>query len=76
MEIRHEIIEELGTLSDSGNFTKAVKVISWNGAEPVIDIRSWDNETGRARKGITLKADEVQPLIEALTAYQQKGGSL
>lgn len=68
-EITTEIIEHFGTLSASGHFEKQVNAVSWNGGEPVLDIRSWDTETGRARKGVTITAAEAPALIEAARAF-------
>ena len=69
-EITTEIIEHFGTLSASGHYAKQVNAVSWNGGEPVLDVRSWDTETGRARKGVTITAAEAPALIEAVRAFQ------
>ena len=41
-DIQHEIVIEIAVLSksDSG-YTKEVNLVSWNGAKPKYDIRSW-----------------------------------
>lgn len=39
-DIKYEIIEHIATLSTSDNgWSKEVNKVSWNDAEPVIDIR-------------------------------------
>ena len=66
--ITHEVQKRLAVLSASGAYEKQVNLISWNGADAVVDIRTWNTETGKASKGITIKPDEVPALIEALQA--------
>ncbi len=41
-EIKYEIIEKLGILSESTKgWTKELNLISWNGSTPKYDIRDW-----------------------------------
>ena len=41
-DIKYEIIEELGVLSESAKgWKKELNLISWNGAEPKYDLRDW-----------------------------------
>ena len=41
-DIKYEIIEELGVLSESAKgWQKELNLISWNGAEPKYDLRDW-----------------------------------
>ena len=65
-EVKFEIQEELGTLSESAKgWTKEVNLISWNGAAPKYDIRDWaPNE--KMGKGITLTAEEAEALYKIL----------
>lgn len=69
-KITHEVTRSLAVLSVSGTYEKQVNLISWNGADPVIDIRTWDTETGHAYKGVTIREDEVPALIDALMQLQ------
>ena len=64
--ITYEVVEALAVLSASGAYEKQVNLISWNGAEPVLDIRVWNTETGKAQKGITIKQNEIEPLLDSL----------
>nr|WP_318686750.1 PC4/YdbC family ssDNA-binding protein [uncultured Acetatifactor sp.] len=66
-EIQYEIVKEIAVLSksDSG-YTKELNLISWNGAEPKYDIRSFAPAREKCRKGITLTKAEVQTLFAAL----------
>lgn len=66
-EIKFEIQEELGTLSESAKgWTKEVNLISWNGAAPKYDIRDWAPNHEKMGKGITLTAEEVETLFKIL----------
>lgn len=50
---------------EDGEVQKQVNLISWNGKEPVIDIRTWSSK-GKPYKGITLTVNEAAGLKEAL----------
>jgi hypothetical protein len=44
-EIKYEIKESLGALSESSKgWTKELNLVSWNDREPKFDIREWDPE--------------------------------
>ena len=46
-----KITEEIAVLSVSGSgYTKEVNLVSWNGAEPKYDIRSWSPGRENAAK--------------------------
>ena len=67
-EIKYEIVEELGVLSESSKgWRKEVNKISWNGAEPKYDIRDWAPNHEKMGKGVTLTEDEATKLKELLT---------
>lgn len=62
-----KIIETFGTLSEQTNgWKKKLTLVSWNGKEPKYDIRSWDTETARCGKGITLTKEELYALKDIL----------
>ena len=66
-EIKYEIVEELGVLSESTKgWTKELNLISWNGATPKYDIRDWAPEHEKMGKGVTLSLDELKKLKEIL----------
>lgn len=66
-DIKFEIKEELGTLSESAKgWTKEVNLISWNGAAPKYDIRDWAPNHEKMGKGITLTAEEAETLYKIL----------
>lgn len=60
------IEKHIATLSGGENeVSKQINLVSWNGKPAVIDIRAWSGK-GKPYKGITLSADEVKALKEAL----------
>ena len=66
-DIKYEIVEELGVISESGKgWTKELNLVSWNGAAPKYDIRDWAPIHEKMGKGITLNSDEVNVLISLL----------
>lgn len=71
-EIKYEIIEELGVLSESAKgWTKELNLISWNGGAPKYDIRDWAPEHEKMGKGVTLSEEEAKKLAELLAAKLQ-----
>lgn len=67
-ELEYKIIEHIATISSKNNVTKELNRISYNGQEPKLDLRAWQQE-GRERrmlKGITLTDAEAAALKEAL----------
>lgn len=65
---RYEVKKHIATLSqtEDGRFTKEVNLISYNGAEPKLDIRKWDRENDKMQKGVTLNEAEVSALKACL----------
>ena len=52
-------------MNDKG-FSKEINLVSWNGAEPKYDIRTWHPEREKCGKGIALTRDEAIALMYAL----------
>ena len=68
-----EIKEEIGKLSEKKNgWAREVNLISWNGAEPKIDIRDWSADHSKMGKGITLTDEEAEELAQLLIAFMQQ----
>ena len=62
-----KISEEIAVLSVSGSgCTKEINLVSWNGAEPKYDIRSWSPGREKCGKGIALTQAEAKNLFLAL----------
>lgn len=71
-EIKYDIIEELGVLSESAKgWTKELNLISWNGGAPKYDVRDWAPEHEKMGKGVTLSEEEAKKLVELLAAKLQ-----
>lgn len=67
MELKFEIAEELGILSENEKgWRKELNLVSWNEREPKYDIRDWNPSHERMSKGITLTKEEAQALYEIL----------
>lgn len=63
MDVKYEIVEKLGVLSEGNNgWKKEINLISWNGREPKYDIRDWSENHEKMGKGITLTEDEATKL--------------
>ena len=72
-DIKYEIVEELGVISESAKgWQKELNLVSWNEAEPRYDLRDWAPDHEKMGKGITLSADEVQELFKLLEDIVKK----
>ena len=61
-----KVVKRIAVLSDpEAGYKKELNLVSWNGAEPKIDLRTWSPE-GIALKGLTMTEDEAKELCEAL----------
>jgi hypothetical protein len=69
-EFSYEIKERIAVLSEGkGGWSKELNLVSYNGAEAKVDIRSWQTtEDGERKmsKGITLSQAEAVKLRDAL----------
>lgn len=66
-EIKYEIKENLGVLSESAKgWTKELNLVSWNDKEEKFDIREWDPTHEKMGKGVTLSVEELTKLKEIL----------
>jgi len=69
-DIKYEITEQIAILSEKGEWTKELNKVSWNGRDAKYDLRDWNHEEGKMRKGITLTQEEVQKLKEVLDTIE------
>lgn len=67
-EFKYEILNNIGTLSENGSWSKELNRISWNGKEPKYDLRDWSENHEKMSKGITLSEDELRKLKEIIDA--------
>ena len=72
-DIKYEIKEELGVISESSKgWTKELNLVSWNGGTPKYDLRDWSPNHEKMGKGITLTAEKVKTLAELLSKIVEK----
>ncbi len=66
-DLKFEIINNIGVVSTgSSGWQLELNRVSWNGAEPKYDIRSWSPDHTKMGKGITLTEDDVVSLADLL----------
>ena len=66
-DIRFEIKEEIGVISDSSKgWTKELNMVSWNDGAAKYDIRDWAPGHEKMGKGVTLTEQEARELYEHL----------
>lgn len=64
-EFKYDVLADLGIIEEGSKFDIRVKVISWNGGKPKLDIRKWDEENNMG-KGISISLDCIDNLVEIL----------
>lgn len=70
-DIKYEIVKEIAVLAEgSKGWTKELNLISWNEREPKYDIREWAPEHEKMGKGVTLTADELKKMRDALNRLE------
>lgn len=69
----YEIVEHIATLSQSGDTTKELNKVSYNGSPAKYDLRSWKRTDGEEKllKGLTLTDEEATVLKEALNGREE-----
>lgn len=69
----YEIVEHIATLSQSGDTSKELNRVSYNGSPAKYDLRSWKRIDGEEKllKGLTLTDEEATALKEALNGREE-----
>ena len=67
-QFTYEVVKPIAVLSDTGKLATELNIISYGGNDPKYDLRKWRTGSGekKMQKGITLTAEEVVALREAL----------
>lgn len=72
--VKYEIIETIAVLNrteyKNHTVTKEINLISYDGAEPVYDVRKWKilpDGTREMFRGITLNSDEIKELMKVMS---------
>lgn len=69
-ELKYEIVDRIGVISVGRNgWSKEVNRVSWNGAEPKIDIRDWSADHSKMGKGLTFTLRDAETLAMILHNY-------
>lgn len=61
-KFKYEITERIAVLSEKGNWTKELNMVSWNGREAKYDIRDWNHKDEKMGKGVTLTPEDLENL--------------
>ncbi len=64
--LNFEVVEQLATLSESGNWTKQLNIVQWGDNIAKYDIRPWNKDHTKSGKGVTLTLQELVALKKAL----------
>lgn len=70
MSERFEIREHLGVIGKKKGMTRELNIVSWNGGLPKFDIRDWAYGHTYAKKGATLREEEMDALTELVIEYK------
>lgn len=74
-ELNYKVIEKFGVLDSDSKMPKELRLISWNGKDPVYDLRGWtvdENGVEKMTKGITMDCEELQSLYEILKKMDEE----
>ena len=68
---KFEIIDKIAVISTEKNgWTKELNLVSFNGAPPKYDLRTWDPDHIKMGKGVTLSKEEIEKLKDALAELE------
>ena len=70
-EIKMDIIEDYGVISEKNGYELRLRKISWNNRDAKFDIRPWKDD--KCGKGITLSDEELKGLLDKLKELDKKG---
>ncbi len=69
-EFKMDVKRQVAVLSENDKgYSMQVNIISYNGREPKLDIRTWKDD--KMLKGVTLNAEEIEALKAALDDIQE-----
>lgn len=68
-EISFNVTKPIWKLNRAVNgWQKEVNLVAWNGNKPKLDVREWNADKTKMRRGITLSKDEVLELRRCLNS--------
>lgn len=70
-DFSYEVTEEIGVIGNPtpSGWTTQLNLVSWNGNEPKLDIRPWNEDRSCMGKGISLSKEEAKELANLLNSY-------
>ena len=70
-KVTFELVKSIAAVSPTNDngWTREVNYVSWNGCDPKIDIREWNEDHTKMSKGITLTKQEAQLLAGYITTF-------
>ena len=70
-DFNYEVTKEVGIIGNPthSGWTTQLNLVSWNGKEPKLDIRSWNPDHSRMGKGISLSKEDATELANLLNSY-------
>ena len=70
-DFSYEVTEEIGVIGNPtpSGWATQLNLVSWNGKEPKLDIRSWNEDRSRMGKGISLSMEDATELVTLLNSY-------
>lgn len=63
MGVTFKLIKKIGTVGESSKGEKKLQLVSWNGGEPVYDLRTWLSD-GKATSGVTFSKEDLLRIVE------------
>lgn len=58
----YNIVRNITTISQRGNWALELNLVSWGGRPATFDLRKWNEDHTKMSKGISLTRDEVKAL--------------
>lgn len=72
-DLNFQIVKHIGVIGEGKEgWKKEVNVVSWNERKPKLDIREWDENHEKMKKGITLNEVEMENLKSILSDLDTK----
>ena len=69
--LTYKLVEHIAVLSTRAGKSKELNVISYDDKPPVVDLRVWKPDRAYTSKGVTLNAEELDILREALMGRRE-----
>jgi hypothetical protein len=61
-KVTFELVQNIGTLSESGTWKKELNIVQWGENIAKYDIRAWNADHTKLGKGVTLSTEELKAL--------------